>query len=81
MQKDKALHNENNCTCARPPTNVCCSPARLNSFCSLQPATCQNVLPVTKPGIKFACADNRQFDPEKIDNVMPSDDACCSKVG
>jgi hypothetical protein len=36
---------------------------------------------VTKPGIRFACPDNRQFDPEKTDNVMPSDDNCCSKVG
>jgi hypothetical protein len=47
----------------------------------VQAATCKNVLPVTKPGIRFACPDNRQFDPEKTDNVMPSDDNCCSKVG
>jgi hypothetical protein len=47
---------------------------------ALQAATCNNVLPVTKPGIRFACPNNRQFDPEKLENVMPSDDNCCSQV-
>jgi hypothetical protein len=46
----------------------------------LQAATCNNVLPITKPGVRFACPNNRQFDPEKLQNVLPSDDNCCSQV-
>ena len=46
----------------------------------LQAATCNNVLPISKPGVRFACPNNRQFDPEKLQNVLPSDDNCCSQV-
>lgn len=69
------LDSRSGTPCDPPAPPCCCRCALL-----LQAATCNNVLPVTKPGVKFACPNNRQFDPEKLENVMPSHDYCCSKV-
>jgi hypothetical protein len=46
----------------------------------LQPNSCDDITPVSEPGVQFKCPAFREFDPAKADNSWPNEDRCCSKV-
>lgn len=56
-----------------------CSTALAYS-CALQAATCADVRPVSKPGVKYECLVHTEFVPEEAKTFPPTQSACC-KVG
>jgi len=45
-----------------------------------QAATCADVRPVSKLGVKFVCPEDREYDPTKSNNTSPTVNSCCSQV-
>jgi hypothetical protein len=43
----------------------------------LQASTCADVSPVAKPGIKFACPTDTEFNPAMADALQPRAKSCC----
>jgi hypothetical protein len=67
------------------PVTANTKPAELlycfGSTCALlQAATCADVRPVSKPGVKYECPVHTEFVPEEAKTFPPTQSACC-KVG
>jgi hypothetical protein len=47
------------------------------SLC-LQPATCDDILPISAPGLKFQCPEETtQYDPSLNKRTPPTEKHCC----
>lgn len=50
---------------------------RMRVLSFLQVSTCANVSPVKKPGVKFVCPADTEFNPNMAETFPPRDKACC----
>lgn len=63
-----------------PPPHLACCVLRTHAVVCLQPNSCDDITPVSQPGVQFKCPAFREFDPAKAGNSWPNEERCCSKV-